>query len=153
MRSAERRPFESQPIHAAVELEPHLEARARRGRSQELDLLRGVHDEFETGGGGRIELLAIENAFEKYRGCIDAGGAQGQAFIDPRHRKGICGFERPRDGNEPVAIGIGLDDGHDARLRRPLPHHIQIMTERAGIDRRADHRGHRKTPSAYDSGA
>jgi hypothetical protein len=46
-------------------------------------------------------------------GAFDARLAQREPFIDARHREGIGALERARHGNEPVAVGIGLDHGHD----------------------------------------
>ena len=108
-----------------------------------------MHDQLEMGAGCSIELFAVENTLEKYCGGIDAGRTQHEAFVDPRHGKGIGRFfERARHGDEPVTVSIGLDDGHDARSRRPLPHRRQIVAESAGIHRRADHRGHGDLGSA-----
>jgi hypothetical protein len=101
-----------------------------------------VHHQLELSRGRGRELLLVEYALEQHGGLMDAGLAQNQAFIDPRNGEGVRGVECPRHRDEPMSIGIGLDDGHDARLRRPSPHHAQIVAERAGIDRRTDHRGH-----------
>ena len=39
----------------------------RRRGAQQLDLRRGVHHQFEAGGSGGLELLAIEYPFEEHR--------------------------------------------------------------------------------------
>src|ERR1700722_2082767 len=148
MRGAERRALEAKPVHAAVEFEPYFEGDAGSGRAQQFDLFLRVYHQLEAGGRRRVELLAVEDSFEKHRGRRDARLSQYQTFIDPRHGEGVCGVERPRDIDEPMTVGVGLDDGHDARLRRPAPHDLQIVPKRAGVHRRADQGYHRNLTAA-----
>ena len=156
--------LESEAIHARIELEPDLERRPGTCIAQQFDLLGRVHHELELRGCGGVQLSAVEHALEEHRALADPGIAKRESFVDARHGEGVRRVERPRHANQSVAVCVRLDDRHDARARRPMSDSFEVVIERAGIDRRADHRrhrgiigasstAHRNTPSAYDSGA
>jgi hypothetical protein len=134
--------LEAEPIHAAIELEPHPEGLARSGFAQQFDLFPRVHHELEARFRGRIELCSVEDALEQHGALLDPGAAQREPFIDPRHRERIRGLERARDRHQPVAVGVRLDHRHDLGARRPIAYALQVVSEGADIDGRADHRGH-----------
>ena len=62
------------------------------------------------------------------------GCAERERFLDARDREAIRTGERRRRGLEPVAVGVCLDDGHDARPGREFAHPRQVVPQRGGVD-------------------
>ncbi len=106
--------LESQAIHAAVELEPYLEANAGRRVPQKLHLFSAVHHDFQLGSGRGRELFTIQHTLEQQDGRLDARLTQVQCLPQASDRQGIRGLQSARDRDEAVSVGVGLDDRHHA---------------------------------------
>ena len=102
---------------------------------------------------GLGELLGAEYAFEQHDGRTHAGSAQRHAFFEARHREAVGIGQRQRGRDQPMAVGIGLDDRHDLRARRVGANGAEVVTQRGGIDQRANQPDQRMIPSPYAGSA
>ncbi len=103
---------EAEAIHAGVDLQPRGAA-AADGALEHFDLGDIVHDQFEFLVEREPQFLVCRNAREQHDGLVDARFAQQQGFRKPCNGERVGRFEVQGYGNQPVAIGIGLDDRHD----------------------------------------
>jgi len=98
---------------------------------------------------GIEELRGVrKHAFEQDDRLGDPRGPERQPFLEPRNRECIRFRERQRCWNEPVPVGVGLDDCHDARPAGALPDCPQVVPQGVRIDDGPDQPVHRSTPSA-----
>ncbi|MNT43972.1 hypothetical protein D3C72_1804710 [compost metagenome] len=103
---------EADPVHAGVELEPHLQ---RSGQARVLDGLQlpgRVHHAPQLVLGDQRQLVGFEKAFEQQDRRTDARGAQLQRLLDAGHREAV-GLVDQRLGaaHRTVTVGVGLDHG------------------------------------------
>ena len=79
----------------------------------------------------------------------DARGAQRQPLFEARHRERV-GVLRSRAPcwHEPVAVGVGLDDGDDPGAPGAGADDSEVVAQGLGVDDGPDQPAHRKTPSA-----
>ena len=109
-------PVHADALHAGVDFEVDAGGSAEGGG--------GFVDEAEffDGGGGEGELVLEEegdlffaDAAEDEDGGGDAGVAEGDAFFEEGDAEAVGAVlhEVMGDGEEAVAVGVGLDDGHD----------------------------------------
>ena len=68
--------LEPQPVHAGVELDPHVERGAGRQIAQHVDLLGAVDDAREPVLGDDAKLARLEKAFEQHDALRVTGVAQ-----------------------------------------------------------------------------
>ena len=108
---------------------------AAGGRCSSMtQLLEAVNHHVEAVARRDLELFRARHAFEQQDSMTAPGRAERERFLDARDREAIRIGERRSRGLEPVAIGIRLDDGHDARAGRELAHPRQVVPQRGGVD-------------------
>ena len=76
----------------------------------------------------------------------DPGVAQHHGLFETGDAEGLRARERLGHGHEPVAIGIGLDDGHDPPAGRRLPHPLEVRLRGLEIDDDARRARHPRSP-------
>src|SRR5437899_7240829 len=103
---------ESDPMHAAIELEPDGERSSKPGRDERFDLPAMMHGCPQPLAHDLPQLRSIEKALEQQYRRADSGSAQGERFLDRRDGEPV-GFrrERSRARYRTVAVGVSLHHG------------------------------------------
>ncbi|MOA03688.1 hypothetical protein D3C78_1232080 [compost metagenome] len=125
---------EADPVHAGVELEPHLQ-RPRQARAlQRFQLPGRVHHAPQILLGDQRQFVGFEEALEQQDRRTDAGRAQLQRLLDAGHREAV-GLLRQRLGaaHRAVAVGVGLDHREGAGTAE-LAGQAVVVTQGVEID-------------------
>ncbi len=138
VRCAEFVETKTQAIHAGIDLDPGGHLRVARQGVEQLELLEAVHHQLEARLRGGGELVGAEHAFEQQDAIGESGGAQREAFADPRDGETVGFGQRLRCGHDAVAVGVGLDHRHHAAVGRGAPDLAEVVAQGGGIDDRAD---------------
>jgi hypothetical protein len=97
-------------------------------------LIEAVNHHVEAVARRDLELFRARHAFEQQDPMTAPGCAEHKRFLDARDREAIRIGERCSRGLETVAIGVRLDDCHDARPGREFAHPRQVVPQRGGVD-------------------
>ncbi len=86
-------------------------------------------------GGVGIEPVGLGRR-EDEDASADAGGAERERLGERGDGEGVdvLGFERAGDGHRAVAVGVGLDDGHQPRGRGTGGEVARVGAEGAEVD-------------------
>lgn len=124
-----------EPPHPRIDLQPHTHPIRQGHAFEQVDLERMVDDEVQAQVRRQLQVLGIEDAFQDRDGRAYSTGPELQRLIEARHGQGI-GMRREgmRHRQQAVAVGVGLDHGHDARVRRMAAHNRKVMGKRREID-------------------
>jgi hypothetical protein len=83
------------------------------------------------------KLGGFEKAFQQDDGLSNARVAQAHGLFQPRHTQTVyTGGQGAGDTYQPVAVGIGLDDGHDAPAGSGFAYPTQVMPQGSEIYQR-----------------
>ncbi len=122
---------DADPLHPRVDLEVHGRLPARGGRG-----LLHVTQAGEGRDGQRQPVLEEERDLARpgpaghQDRLLDPEAPQHDAFLDERHPDGVRLWgEAARDGLEAVAVGVGLEHGHDAGGRHVRPDRGQVLAQ------------------------
>jgi hypothetical protein len=105
---------EAEPIHAAVHLEPQVEAMFATPGLQQRHGNRFMDHQVEAVACRRGQLRGIQHTLEQHDAALEARIAQQYAFLEPCHGQRVRALQDLRRGHEAVSVGIGLHHRHDA---------------------------------------
>ena len=86
------------------------------------------------------EAVSVPESFQDHDAGAAPGLAQGERLLDARDGETVRALERRRRRQQPVAVGIGLDDREDPAARREFANALQVVLERCRVDDRAQAR-------------
>ena len=128
---------EASAVHAAVDLQPHVDRRRERGALDHLDLRLVVDCSPQAVAGDIRQLLGCEHPFKQQDRLLDAGCAQLERLIEEGHRKPVrLVGQSLRTAHRAVAISIGLDH----RQRAPtvkLAGEVVVVAQGGEVDQGA----------------
>ena len=125
---------EAEPVHAAVELEKHVDLDRQSGHFEHFDLFRAVDDAGQPVFRQDRQLVRAEKSFQQQNGLVETGLAQRHRLFHIEHGETIGGFKRMGHPQHAMAIAIGFDHGHRSGLRRMAASHAKIVPECREID-------------------
>ena len=111
-------------------------------RGQHVDLLLAVHRVPQVQARTQFEVTLLEHAFEQQDGAAPTERAHALRLVQVEQGKAIGAAQAFIGAFDAVAIGIGLDDGPDARLRCSATCARQVVGEGFGMDAGLDRTGH-----------
>ncbi len=123
----------SQPVHAAVDLEPDIERAAPGVRVQQRDLPLTVNDACQLIFGKQFQICRFKKTFQQQNRLAISRFTQPYCILDIQQREPVCPGQPFSHTQQSMSIAICLDDSHDARRRRATGD-MQIMLQRILID-------------------
>ena len=143
VRGARGRCVEAAAVHAAVDLEPDVEACVFNGAALDhLDLLLVVDYEPPSFAHGNAQLGGREHAFQHEQRRAHAGGAQRSSLVAERHCKTVdTRGERACAGDRAMPVGVGFQHRERSttmdRANRPV-----VVAQRIEVDPNARRTAH-----------
>ena len=110
-----------------------------------LPVRRGV-EVVVTPGHAKHEVVYLTVDATAVAGDVCGVALDGHRFLEPRDCKRVGAFEGLRGGDEAVAVGVRLDDRHDAATGGEFPDPREVVPERRRVDHGAQARV-QKAPS------
>jgi hypothetical protein len=133
----------AQAVHAAVELEEHPVRQLSLVRRQPVDLLAAVHRVPEVQARAQLQVARLEHAFEQQHRAAPAQRAHALGLGQVEQREAVGAAQAVVGALDAVAVGVGLDHGPDAGIRRAFTHPCQVVQEGVAVDQRFDRSRHR----------
>jgi hypothetical protein len=112
---------DSEPIHSGIELDEQVDARAGWQIAQHPHLANIVQRAQEIVRCRHRKLAHIEYTLQQQDRMRVASLAQAHGVVDLEQRKAIGSRKRLRTSQQPMPVGVRLDDGEHARSRRQTP--------------------------------
>ncbi|MCY1241562.1 hypothetical protein D9M72_544700 [compost metagenome] len=126
--------MEAEPVHAGVQLELDRQRTPGTRAFQHAQLFVAV----DRGGQPVLldqgDVLRLEKAFQQQDGALPAQVAQQHGFVQVQQAEAVGAAQRGKDAADAVAVGIGLDHGPDARVRRAAADDVQVIGQRGLVD-------------------
>ena len=123
----------AQTVHAGVDLEPYRQGVAARVGIEHGQLLRAVDDAGQFVFGQQRQLIGSEEPFQQQDGLAETRFAQGDGIAHIEQRETLRFVQCLGHAQQTVAVGIRLDDRHDA-AGGEAARHTQIVLQRGKID-------------------
>jgi hypothetical protein len=134
----------AQPVHARVELEEHMVRRVRLVHGQPVDLLVAVHRVPQPQARAQLQVARLEHALQQQDGAAPAQGAHTLGLGQVEQREAVGAAQALVHALDAVAVGVGLDDGPQARAGRGGAQAPQVVAQGVGVDGGLDRTGHGK---------
>ena len=128
----------AQAVHAGVDLEHYIEARATRRCIQHAQLIVAVYCDGQVMRGRRFDFRDIEQPLEQHEPPAITAIAQRNSRVDFQQCDAVRATERPRRARDAVPISIGLDDREYTRMRCAAAHDAKIVAQCSEVDARLD---------------
>ncbi len=136
-------------MHAGIDLQPATQRLAAAVGFQHAQLRLVVDHGLGLEPAHVRDVRRRVDARQHHHPLRKSDRADPAGIRDRRDPEGIGAFQREGDALEPVAITVGLDHGHDLRVRCQLPNQLKIVAQRREMDRRANRPTHPKRPSLF----
>ena len=103
-------------------------------RGQHVDLLFAVHRVPQVQARTQLQVTRLEHAFEQQDGAAPAQGAHARSLVQIQQGKTVGAAQAFEHTLDAMAVGVGLDDGPDTRVRRRLARARQVLPQGLGVD-------------------
>ena len=133
---------ETESVHAGVQLQEHPMRLLRLVGGQPVDLLGAVHDVPQTEARAGLEVTRLEAALEQQHRAAPAERTDALRLVEVEQGKTVRPLQAGKGTLDAVAVGVGLDDGPDPRIRRLLAGTPQVVRECVRVDQGFDGTGH-----------
>ena len=124
---------ETQPVHAAVQLEHDVHLARQARPRQHVELLAVMHAGAQVIAVDDVQVGGFEETLQQQDRTAPAGLAAAHRLVQVQHRQPLRRGEPRHRLFDAVAVGIGLDDGPDGRR--------QALGRRGRLIQVAAHRG------------
>jgi hypothetical protein len=121
-------------VHARVDFQPDAQPGLRGQRLEQGELPVLVDEGFESMTRCGREAVGVPESFKDHDAGAAPGFAQRERLLDARDGEPVRALERRRGRQQPVTVGIRLDDREDPAARREFADAREIVPERRGVD-------------------
>jgi hypothetical protein len=133
---------EAQPVHPGIDLEVRVDRARRLLELEHPQLLVAVDGASEPGGGGKPQVLGVEETLQQQDRLVGVFLPQHESALDLESREAVGSGEGRGDAPEPMPVGIRLDHGEDLRAWRGQLGHAVVVAQRGCGDGSLDRAGH-----------
>ena len=101
---------------------------------QPVDLLVAVHGVPQVQARAQLQIARLEHAFEQQDRPAPAQCAHALGLGQVQQGKAVGAAQAFEGALDPVAVGVGLDHGPQARARRGFAQALQVVAQRVGMN-------------------
>ena len=124
----------AQAVHAGVHLEKHAVRQLGLVRRQHVDLLVAVDGVPQAQARAQLQVARLKAAFQQQNRPAPVERAQALRLGQVQQRKAVGAAQAFKGPFNAMAVGIGLDDGPDPRVRCGGARAREVVGERCGVN-------------------